>query len=385
MIVQPNNDTLYTMGHLDLARTALVLHVPKVSGHRYYSFEFLDPYTNVFRYVGTRTTGDGAGNFLITGPGLPRTGAARSAPDPLGLPALWLVGRTLVRGAADLPAVHRVQDGYRTDPAGRLAGSRPGLARAPAGARGQPPSGRRRARGAWPSSTRWAPRWPRTPRRPATPRSCARCARSASVRACIHPPSTSARPCSARCRPPGDSGYQHVFTVRTAIAAQSVLRHDGWFVPPFINGAFGTDYAYRAVVALFGIAANRPQEALYIVGVTDPTHAYLDGSHSYVIHFAPGQLPPARYFWSLTMYDQNFFLVSNPLGRYALGSDTPGLRRNPDGSLDIYVQHTAPAGHLSNWLPAPASGHFEVTMRLYGPRADRPAGPLPLPADHPDG
>ena len=69
------------------------------------------------------------------------------------------------------------------------------------------------------------------------------------------------------------------------------------------------------------------------------------------------------------MYDQDFFLVADPLGRYALGSDTPGLERNPDGSLDIYVQHNAPSGHLSNWLPAPASGRFEVTLRMYGPRS----------------
>ena len=84
------------------------------------------------------------------------------------------------------------------------------------------------------------------------------------------------------------------------------------------------------------------------------------------------------------MYDQNFFLVPNPIGRYALGSDTPGLTRNPDGSLDVYVQRTAPAGHRSNWLPSPA-GRFEVTMRLDGPRAnalsDRYAYPPITPAN----
>ncbi len=68
------------------------------------------------------------------------------------------------------------------------------------------------------------------------------------------------------------------------------------------------------------------------------------------------------------MYDQDFFLVPNPIGRYSLSSHTATLKRNPDGSLDIYIQHTAPAGHRSNWLPAPASGQFEVTLRLYGPQ-----------------
>ncbi len=116
VIVQPNNDTLYTMGHLDLTAGPLVLHVPHVPNHRYYSFEFLDPYTNVFHYVGTRTTGEGPGNFAIVGPrfkgklprGLRRINSAYER--------VWVVGRTLVNGPSDLPAVHRVQDGYKLIP-----------------------------------------------------------------------------------------------------------------------------------------------------------------------------------------------------------------------------------------------------------------------------
>ncbi len=165
-----------------------------------------------------------------------------------------------------------------------------------------------------------------------------------------------------------DGGYQHVFQQRIAVATPSVVAHHGWFVPPFVNGAFGTDYAYRAVVALFGLAANRPAEALYIIAVADRGLGLLNGAHDYLIHFPPGQLPPARYFWSLTLYDRHFFLVPSAIHRYALASYTPGLRRNPDGSLDIYLQRTPPPGHRSNWLPAPA-GQFEVTLRLYGPRA----------------
>ncbi len=119
VIVQPNNDTLYTMGHLDLGSTALVLHVPAVAHRRYYSFQFLDPYTNVFHYVGTRTTGDGAGDFLITGPSfhgqVPR-GVKRVR---CAYRRVWLVGRTLVYGRRDLPAVHRIQDGYRLVPLGQ--------------------------------------------------------------------------------------------------------------------------------------------------------------------------------------------------------------------------------------------------------------------------
>jgi hypothetical protein len=100
--------------------------------------------------------------------------------------------------------------------------------------------------------------------------------------------------------------------------------------------------------------------------VTDTTTARFNGAHDYLLRFPPGELPPARYFWSLTMYNDQFFLAANSINRYEIGNRTPGVQRNPDGSLDIYVQHAPPAGHESNWLPAP-TGTFEMTLRLYGP------------------
>jgi hypothetical protein len=106
---------------------------------------------------------------------------------------------------------------------------------------------------------------------------------------------------------------------------------------------------------------------MYIVGAADPSHTLLDGAHRYVVHFAAGQLPPARYFWSVTMYDRAFYLVANSIGRYEIGDRTAGVKYNPDGSLDIYIQATRPAGHASNWLPSPRAGGFEITLRLYGP------------------
>ncbi len=367
VIVQPNNDTLYTMGHLDLSAGPLVLHVPAVSHHRYYSFEFLDPYTNVFHYVGTRTTGDGAGNFLITGPRF-------SGPVAKGLKRIrsayqrvWLAGRTLVYGPGDLAAAHRIQNGYRLIPLARYLAH--GLA-------WHPPRPSRivtRHRSVHEPrgityfdqlGTALAQNPP--PRRDAP---ILRRLRAVGIGPGLHPSQEHlSAPVLAGLIAAADAGPGQVFKLRTAIAQQAVIAHHGWFVPPLINGAFGTNYTYRAVVALYGLAANRPQEALYIIGVTDPGFGFLNGAHDYVIHFAPGQLPPARYFWSLTMYDQKFFLVPNSIHRYELASHTAGLRRNPDGSLDIYVQHAVPAGHESNWLPAP-TGQFEVTLRLYGPQA----------------
>ena len=115
------------MAHLDLHKGPLVLHVPKITHHRYYVFEFLDPYTNVFHYVGTRTTGDGAGNFVIVGPRF-------HAKLPAGLHVIRAATRTvlalrstLVYGPSDLTATHQVQRGYKLVPAEAVRESRPGL------------------------------------------------------------------------------------------------------------------------------------------------------------------------------------------------------------------------------------------------------------------
>ena len=91
----------------------------------------------------------------------------------------------------------------------------------------------------------------------------------------------------------------------------------------------------------------------------------LNGRHDYMIHFPPGGLPPNDAFWSLTMGDARNRFVANPINRYSV-SDRSGLVSNADGSLDIYIQNAAPAGHQSNWLPAPA-GAFILWLRVYMP------------------
>jgi hypothetical protein len=366
VIVQPNNDTLYSMAHLDLSGGALVLHVAAVPGHRYYVLQFMDPYTNVFAYVGTRTTGDGAHTFLITGPawhGRVPAGMRRiRSPYELA----WIAGRTLVDGAADLPAVHRVQDGYRLIP---LA------AYLRAGLRWTPPRPRRVLTTAKtflePAGLRFfdalgvalAQNPP-----PARDRAELALLRTVGVGPGLMPSREHLSPVVvAALRHVVATGHQLVLALKTRLAAPSVVAHHGWFVPFADTGAYGTDYSWRAVVALNGLAANRPAEAMYIIGVRDSHLAALSGADQYVIHFPAGGLPPARFFWSLTMYNAAFYLVANPLHKYEVGNRTAGLRRNADGSLDVYIGHTRPAGApVANWLPAP-TGAFQVDLRLYGP------------------
>jgi hypothetical protein len=368
VIVQPNNDTLYTLAHVNLSATALVLHVPAIAHHRYFAFEFLDPYTNVYAYVGTRTTGEQGGSFLITGPGFhgraPR--GMRRIRSPYA--RSWIVGRTLVSGTGDLAAAHQVQNGYALIP---LAGyRRHGLAwRAP-----RPHRIVRRPRTvseptglAFFDALGTALAHNRPPARDAA---VLRELRTVGVGVGLHPSHEHLSATTlAALKAAVSGGPAYVARLKTALALRSIAATHGWFVPPADIGAYGTDYTLRAVVALQGLAANRPAEAVYDIGVTDSSLNFLNAGHAYVVHFAAGALPPVRYFWSLTAYDQNFYLVANPLNRFELGDRSPGLQRNADGSLDIYLQPTAPAAHRGNWLPTPVTGNFEVTLRLYGPRA----------------
>ncbi len=365
VIVQPNNDTLYTMGHLDLADGPLVLHVPAITAHRYYSFEFMDPYTNVFHYVGTRTTGEGPANYLIVGPGYHgRTHGLRVIRSPYVL--AWIVGRTLVNGPRDLGATHRVQNGYRLLPLDKFLRFGIGWKRPEPHhivrtiTKVSEPTGL-----AFFDQLGLALAQNRPPKRDAT---ILKELHTVGIGPGLQPSKESlSAAVAAGLQAAADEGPSYVKGLKTSVAASSVTHNNGWFVPPADTGDYGTDYTFRAVVAVNGLAANRPAEAMYIVGVTDSSFTFLNGADRYVIHFPAGQLPPARYFWSLTMYNQNFYLVSNPRKRYEIGNRTVGLKRGTDGSLDIYVQHTAPPGHVSNWLPSPASGTFQMTLRLYGP------------------
>jgi hypothetical protein len=137
-------------------------------------------------------------------------------------------------------------------------------------------------------------------------------------------------------------------------------------------------YAARAVVARAGLWGNHGYEATYATIWVDGDGEPLDGAHRYELRLSP---PPVDAFWSLTMYaPPDFYLVANPIGRYAIGDRTQGLRRDADGAVVVYIQKDAPGGDKDgNWLPAPA-GKFRPIMRLYQPREAIIDGSYVLPA-----
>ncbi len=379
-IVGPSNSTLYSNAHLDLRKGPIVLHVPAVPGHRYYAWEFLDPYLNVFHYVGTRTTGNGAGNYVVVGPHF-------KGKLPRGLPVVkaaydqvWLFGRTLVYGKSDLPRAHAIQDGYKVVPLKDF--ERAGLAYTPPRPRRiittptDPgiPTGLAFFDALGDALAKYPP--------PARDHAILAEMASAGIGPGRHPsaehlPAATAAGLTAAV----NGGPAHVFALRVQFATAGAAKHNGWFQTLPDTGSWGTNYAYRAVVAVYGICANRPVEATYGVGVKDDTANTLNGSNTYRIHFAKGDMPPARYFWSLTVYNIQTWLIANPYGKYSVGSNK-GIKYNKDGSLDVYVQPTPPAGHQSNWLPSPPNTPFILILRMYGPRSNVVAGAYQYPAIH---
>jgi hypothetical protein len=130
-------------------------------------------------------------------------------------------------------------------------------------------------------------------------------------------------------------------------------------------GTYGTNYIQRALITAIGLGANRPQDAIYPTSEGPSVISSYTGEKKYVMHFRKGELPPARGFWSITMYDKDYFFVPNPINRQSI-SARQDLKANADGSVDLYIQNESPGTDKeSNWLPAPKD-KFILMMRLIG-------------------
>jgi hypothetical protein len=160
-------------------------------------------------------------------------------------------------------------------------------------------------------------------------------------------------------------GFGLAFVTAHIVARIKATKVNGWITMSGL-GVPGNGMLLRAAHAqLFPGPVTVPQEAMYWWTNADGSGRPLSGQHDYVMHFPSGGLPPNDAFWSLTLGDAKNRFVPNPLRRYSV-SDRTGLARNADGAVDIYIQNTAPAGHESNWLPAP-TGHFILWLRVYVP------------------
>ncbi|KWR91080.1 DUF1254 domain-containing protein [Cupriavidus sp. IDO] len=365
-VVSPNADTLYSSAWLDLSREPLILSVPDTGG-RYYLMPLMDAWTNVFASPGKRTTGTLKGNFAITGPDwqgtLPK--GVREIKSPTNM--VWLIGRTQTNGKRDYPAVHRIQDQYRLTPLSAWEkGTRPApeklAPRSPMLDTKSSPVEQVAAMDAQAFFTRFAALLP------ANPPAAADAAMVEKMRRMGLEPgvpfkTTVLEPSTARAVQEGASAA--LAAIVEGARKGNADAGNGWVMHRDL-GNYGTNYGRRAAVAWVGLGANLPQDAIYASARSDANGKPLIGGARYVMHFDKGQLPPAKAFWSLTLYNERQAFAANPIGRYAIGS-RDRLRYNRDGSLDIYIQHERPAaGKQANWLPAPPEA-INMMLRAYWP------------------
>ena len=123
---------------------------------------------------------------------------------------------------------------------------------------------------------------------------------------------------------------------------------NGWLVGSGFGdrALFHGDWLLHAAAALAGIYGNSAEEAVYPIAKNDNAGAALDGSkHNYTVTFAAGQYPPVNAFWSVTIYDgKTQLLIENTINRYLINSPMlPGMKKNADGSLTMYIQKDAPS------------------------------------------
>jgi hypothetical protein len=359
----PNNDTLYSIAWLDLSKEPVVLSVPEL-GDRYYTMEIASFDSDNFAYVGTRTTGTKAGNYAIVGPswkgGLP-SGVQQLPPSRT--PSAFILGRTLLRGADDLPAIRAVMAQYKLTPLSLWG--KPG-AQAPESYDVLKPFDRKTDPLAdWKTMNATMGENPPPARHELLLKQFAQIGIGPGLDVDTEDEATK----RGLARAAVDGRNLLDAAIRQGARQKNV---NGWKYPPPDMGRAGDsdDFILRAALqSLWGIVANDPAEAIYLNSSTDPDGQQLTGANRYVLHFSKGGQPEVKAFWSVTLYDAQHNLVANPLKRYALG-DRDKLQFNADGSLDIYIQNGSPgADKETNWLPAP-TGEFNLVLRSYLPSVD---------------
>lgn len=360
-VTTPNNDTLYSASWLDVRATPVRLQLPRVQDGRYWSVALLDVWTDNFAIPGRGTLGEGPLDVVVAGPQWRGDTPAGIRVVRASSNDVQLIARFLVDGPADLPAVHRLQDGLRITPVDP-------------GARSEPQ---------WVAVTRSTD--------------------AANFLAVVNEmlwrnPPTGAR--GARFESWRDLGFgggadalaRVSPDVRKAWETRLPVLHEAlkvglsygarkigpWSLPSPAVGNFGDDDALRSAVAFGGLSALPSSEAIYLSLDTTPEGKPLDGKRAWLLDVPPLDV---KGFWSVSMYtkdaDGRLFFADNPIGRYSIGDRTPGIVRQSDGHVRVLMQHEPPAD-TRNWLPTP-EGAYGIVLRAYVPSAALREGRAPVP------
>ncbi|GGF82361.1 hypothetical protein GCM10007301_48080 [Azorhizobium oxalatiphilum] len=368
-VTAPNADTLYTTAFFDVGAEPWVVSLPDMQG-RYFLLPFLDGWTEVFQVPGSRTTGTGAQTYLVTGPGW--SGKVPDGMVQLKSPTsiVWMLGRIYCTGTPeDYAAVHALQDRFKLFPLSAL------------GKDYTPPAGK----------VDPAIDMKTAVREQVNALSATEYFKLLAELLKANPPASKDAAALERFKTiglvPGQSFDASKIDSRwekrlPQLSFDRIMLHfkmsggdikdiNGWGYTTK-TGTYGTDYLQRALITAIGLGANRPQDAVYPTSLKGKDGETYSGANKYQLRFAPGQLPPVKGFWSLTMYDKDMFFVANPINRYAMSMRTNPVRE-ADGSLIIYVQNETPGpGKEANWLPAPKD-RFNLMLRLYWPDENNPS------------
>ncbi|WP_204139786.1 DUF1254 domain-containing protein [Halomicronema sp. CCY15110] len=362
-----NTDTFYSMVGADLRAEPLVLTVAAIEKDRYFSVQLIDYYTQNFDYIGTRTTGNGGGTYLLVGPhwqgetpkGIDKV--LRSETE-LAFPGY----RTQLFNPSDIDNVKRVQAGYKVQTLSSYLGQ---AAPAPAPAidfmKPLTPAEQRTSLEFFNVLNFVLQFCPTVPSETALMERFAKIGVGAGKTVDVANLSPEVK--TALEQGMADAWAEHA-ALQERVNAGAVSTGSFFGTREFLKN----NYLYRMAGAVYGIYGNSKEEAMYPAYASDADGQALDGANCYTVRFLPDQYPPANAFWSMTMYDYPAqLMVDNPINRYVVNSPMMSqFVKDSDGGLTLYFQHESPGkDQEANWLPAP-KGPFLVVMRLYWPKAE---------------
>jgi hypothetical protein len=369
-VITPNSDTPYSFVWMDLRAEPMVLSFPAVEKSRYYSVMLCDGNTYNYGYIGSRATGNEAGDYLVAGPDW-------KGETPPGIKKVYrsttqfsVAGyRTQLFNPEDMPNVVKIQSGYKVQPLSQYLNQTAPPAAPPISF---PKIDAEMVKTGFFDYLGFALQFaPAGPEEKEIRAKLARLGIGTGKEFDFKDFSPEQQAQVVLGMKDGEAKIEEYL--------QSGQKNiNGWKVGSLFGDAafYNGDWLKRAAAAKGGIYGNDATEAMYPITKTLANGEALDGSkHNYTLTFAADQFPPVNAFWSVTMYDgKTQLLIENPINRYLINSPMlPGMKKNADGSLTLYIQKNNPGAEKeSNWLPAP-NDLIYLVMRLYWPKATPPS------------
>lgn len=366
-IQTPNSDTPYSWIGLDLRTEPIVFSIPPIKKERYWSLQLIDLYTHNFDYLGSRTTGNEGGNFLIAGPdwnGDKPECITKIIRCETNIASAQF--RTQLFNADDLENVKAIQEKYIVKPLSAFLGeSAPEAAPVIYFPKPLSPDAQRTSLEFF-DNLNFALQF--CPTHPTETELISRFAKIGITAG----KTFDAEKLSPEMKSAFENGMKDAWSEFAALKSRvekgEVTSGDLFGTREYLNN----NYLYRMMAAALGIYGNTKEEAMYPAYYVDGNGQPLDGANKYKINFAHGLLPPVNSFWSVTMYEQPAsLLVANTINRYLLNSTMLSqFNKDADGGISLLLQNESPGkDNESNWLPAP-KGPFSMIMRLYWPKEE---------------